>query len=88
MAVVHEVVLDRVTVKYGLTVTGTALRKEFVREFEVRDDGWKMWIYRLDTDRGPVLVDYVSFGTDSKRTPDRDSALEALTKWAKDYYED
>lgn len=79
-----NVAIDRVTVWYGMTVTVTSGDKEF----RVRDDGWKLWIYRTDPDRGDVVVDYVSFGSESERTPDRESALRELTMWAQKRYED
>lgn len=86
--VVNRVEIDKET-HYWQTKVDMTLSNgvEWGCGFNVRDDGWKLWIYR-DTDKGPRLVDYISFGTESERKPDRDSALEALTKWAHEHYED
>lgn len=85
--VVHTVEIDRETVQYRTKVTMTKDGTPWGCAFNVRDDGWKLWIYR-DTEKGPQLVDSVSWGADSKRTPDKASALEKLTAWAHGRYED
>jgi hypothetical protein len=68
-----EVKLDKVEVYYRVTVeTGKGLKV-----YRVRDDGWALFVKTVNG----ASVGRVSFGTDSKRKPDADSALVALKSW-------
>lgn len=55
----------------------TAETPESEAEYRVRDDGWALYVKTPDGNS----VGRVSFGTDSKRTPDMASAMEALGSW-------
>lgn len=70
------VTIDATVVYYDVTVHDGD--KE--RSYRVRDDGWALFVKTRDN----RPVGRVSFGTDSKRTPDKDSALEALESWGLD----
>lgn len=86
--VVHTVeITSAVSLHFTVTVTMSRDGAESVRELNVRDDGWKLWMYREDPTMGPVLVDTVSWGASSERTPDRDTALESIAEWAHEHYE-
>lgn len=67
------VTIDATVVYYDVTATSD----KGVEVYRVRDDGWALFVKTRDN----RPVGRVSFGTDSKRTPDKDSALEALQRW-------
>lgn len=72
---------------FNVSVTMLKDGTERIREFSVRDDGWKIWLYQ-ENNGSQRLVEYVSFGTDSDRRPDKLTALAAVEEWAHDHYDD
>lgn len=49
------------------------------RYFDVKDDGWKIWIRKEDGS----YFDSVTFGVESVRMPNADTALIQLDRWAR-----
>lgn len=68
-----SVTINKTVVYYDVTVSDPKGDKEY----RVRDDGWALFVKTRDN----RPVGRVSFGTDSKRTPDVVTALEALGRW-------
>lgn len=73
--IVHSVEIETVHVYYSVNVeTSDGLD----REFHVRDDGWALFI----ESRPAGNRERISFGTESTRKADADTALVALKEWA------
>lgn len=46
-------------------------------EYHIRDDGWKVWVYQWSESGTDTLIGVHSFGPDSDRRPDYQSAVSA-----------
>lgn len=68
-----SVTINKTVVYYDVTVSTPKGEKEY----RVRDDGWALFVKTRDN----RPVGRVSFGTESKRVPEVDSAIEALKRW-------
>lgn len=67
------VTVESVVVNYTIKATTSKGEKTYC----VRDDGWALYVTTPDR----ISVGRVSFGTESKRTPDVESARQALERW-------
>jgi hypothetical protein len=86
MQKVEHVEIQKVSIHYAVTVDVTRTQDgasaTFTYEFNVRDDGWALWVKALNTGEslGTIRLD------ENRRVGDADSALEALKTWANERY--
>lgn len=84
--VVDTVEIDKPVVHYRCVIKTT--REGGVAwniGLEVRDGGYRIWLYRA-TEKGPKLVTHIPCAPNRKA--DMTSALEKVTRWAHEQYED
>jgi hypothetical protein len=68
------------SIRFSLTVEMDNGPEGTERYFDVKDDGWKIWIRKEDGS----YFDSVTFGVESVRMPNADTALIQLDRWARE----